>query len=272
MKQYPIWKYHANGNDFILIETQNMENFDPQLFALSICERHFGIGADGLLIVDANQSSMEYYNQDGSKASMCGNGLRCCAYHFIKEHHYPNSFPIFTSDGAKQIQLTQSHPFSCKVQMGEVSYSPSKTKTAHNKIFQHAPFLYKNQTFYFYTLYMTTIHTVIFIDDFHQISCNSIGKQVCEHPYFLEGTNVNFVRILDASNIMIKTYERGVGMSNACGSGACASAYLAYHLKQCNSHINVHMDFGIQCIFIDDEDNISLEGTAICVMKGVYYG
>lgn len=272
MKQYPIWKYHANGNDFILIEKESMQECNPQLFALSVCDRHFGIGGDGLIMIDIQNNEMKYYNQDGSNANMCGNGLRCCSYHLVKEHNYPSSFRITTDDGIKSINIIQQEPFLCTIEMGTTSYSPYKTKTYHNKIYQHYPFTYKNMTYYFYTLFMTTIHTIIFVDDFHELSCYKIGKQLCEHSFFTEGTNVNFVKIIDDENIVIKTYERGVGMSNACGSGACASAYLAYHLKCCSNELMVHMDFGKQKVTIQDDDTITSQGSAICVMKGVYYG
>ncbi len=259
----PFAKYHGCGNDFILVKEDAVKKADLPSLIVSICDRHCGIGADGFMIAKTDPLEMIYYNQDGSRAPMCGNGIRCFSKFCLDEGIVTKeSFAIKTLAGTKVIE-------SCGHDWFRVNMEKPLFDTRLCKIDQPI-WNMKYKGLHLYTLFMSTIHTVVFVEDaFADIE--SIGREICEHEMFHEQTNVNFVQIVDDHTLKVQTYERGCGVTLACGTGVCAGAYVAYKEKGCASRLHVEMKKGALDIEILADDTLIMQGPAEKIAKGEYY-
>lgn len=250
-------KYEGLGNTF-LITIEN--NIDYSKLAKKVCDNDLGIGADGLIYLNPKLLSVEIYNKDGSIAPMCGNGIRCVSYYLLK-NNYINSkiFEINTLDKKKKIEILNYFPFIVNVEMGEVSFECNKTKVNTNQKIIKKDLIIDNKKYIITTLYLTTIHTVIIVNDLNSI-LDYEGEQIANHPLFKEKTNVNFVQIIDKNTIKQKTYERGVGWTKACGSGASASSYVVHKYYNLKKNIRVYMEYGY--LDIEIKDKVYMIGSA----------
>jgi len=250
-------KYEGLGNTFLIT---NEITSDFITLTKRLCDNNLGIGADGLIYVNTNNFSVEIYNKDGSIAPMCGNGIRCVSYYLLK-HNYINSkiFEINTLDNKKKIEIIKYHPFVVNVEMGEVSFDSNKTKVNLNEKIIKKDLIINNKKYIITTLFLTTIHTVIVVDNLNDI-LEYEGELISNHPLFLEKTNVNFVQIIDKSTIKQKTYERGVGWTKACGSGASASSYVVNQFYFLKKNIRVYMEYGY--LDIEIKDKVYMKGSA----------
>ncbi len=234
-------KYEGLGNTF-LITNEKKEDFTE--LSKKICDNYLGIGADGLIYVDTNKIAIEFYNKDGSVAPMCGNGIRCVSYYLFK-NNYINSkiFEINTLDNKKKIEILNYSPFIVNVEMGNVSFDIDKTKVNISDKIIKKDLIINNKKYIITTLYLTTIHTVILVSSLNDIK-DEEGSLISNHPLFKDKTNVNFVEIIDKNTIKQKTYERGVGWTKACGSGASASSYVMHKYYNLKRNIRVYMEYG----------------------------
>lgn len=237
-------KYQGLGNDFIILDVDISEKEVKKL-----CDRHFGIGADGVIInsMKNNLPYMKFFNADGSRAKMCGNGIRCFAdYLCNKGIDFSN---IYTLAGVKTIEKIGD---KYKVFMGKASEK-----------FLNKQFL--NETLH--SVYTGTEHCVV-LEDRNIEYVKKIGPIIeNEKTLFPTGTNVNFVKIEDKNNIKVYTYERGVGITLACGTGACASTYIANKLGLVNDDVTVKLLGGNLQIQLTDK-GIYMIGEAKKVFEG----
>lgn len=262
-----VSKYHGCGNDFLLLENQMKTSAQKSRLARILCERHTGIGADGMIFLYTDPLTMEIYNSDGSFAPMCGNGIRCFAkYAYDHRIISQNDFTVKTGDGIKTLHVHSFDPFLVSVDMGKASFDPCDTLVRDNQLFQNDPLLIQDQLFFITTVFMTTLHTVIFIDQAAPFSLEKYGKLIHEHSLFPNKTNVNFVRIIDRSHIKVSTYERGAGMTLACGSGCCASVYVAWKQKLVDRAVQVDLSKGNLQIQIDEKEHLIMCGSAVKIM------
>lgn len=215
-----ITKMHGCGNDFVFIDYEEFlkSGLSIDKLALELCDRHFGVGADGLIIPvpyngDDADIKWHYYNSDGTSAQMCGNGMRCFArYVFDKGLVNKKSFSVKTLAGIKRPEILDDG--NIKVNMG-------------------APILEEDQipfngeckigNFDIYPVSMGNPHCVIFTDNDTLEMAQTYGPELEKHPYFPQKTNVEFVKIISKNEIEMSVYERGCGITLACGTGACAS-------------------------------------------------
>ncbi len=265
----PVCKYHGAGNDFIMLDYQIFASLaDPLDFIVKVCDRHTGIGADGLIAVKTDPLEMVYYNQDGSRAPMCGNGIRCFA-RYCYDHGFdlPNPYPVQTLAGEKIITVLNTDPFQVQVDMGTPKWEPELIGT-DEKIWGY-PLEIDGQTYTIYSFFMSTVHTVLFCDDALG-DIEEVGKKICHHPLFKEQTNVNFVEVQDAGHLKVQTYERGCGVTLACGTGVCASAYAAHALGQANAHTAVQLKKANLEIEIGADDHVFMTGPAQKIIEGEY--
>lgn len=266
-----ISKYHGCGNDFILALYKDVLHMDIEDFVINVCDRHTGIGADGCILVKTSPLEMIFYNCDGSRAPMCGNGIRCFAKYCIDEGIVDTDFfHVDTLAGRKQIQCIAKDPFFAKVAMGKPDYHPYRIHVNSIEPIFRYPLFIQGTTYYIYSLFMSTIHTVLFVDDIFANEYEELGNVICHHPMFKEKTNVNFVQIVDRKTLRIQTYERGVGMTLACGTGACASALTAYKENHCDDDVHVILAKGTLRIEIDKQENVYMSGPAVRTLKGEY--
>lgn len=267
----PVCKYHGCGNDFIMTHYDNVKDLDLTDFIIKACDRHTGIGADGAIFIKEHPLTMIYYNQDGSRAPMCGNGIRCFAKYCFDEGICTD--PVFTVEtlaGTKTINRLSEEPFLVNVEMGNAQYELEKIGVDPQEgSMMHRPLTLQNgEMIHIYSFFMSTVHTVVFVKDAFASNNEAIGKEICHHPLFSEQTNVNFVEIVDHSHLRVQTYERGCGMTLACGTGVCASALMAYKEKGCDSHLSVELCKGSLSIDIDEHEAVKMSGPAQRIMKG----
>ncbi|MBU3226961.1 diaminopimelate epimerase [Clostridium algidicarnis] len=266
-------KMHGNGNDFIIIEDLNNEYLGKEgNIALKLCNRNFGIGADGILIVRNSKEAdveMVIINSDGSYASMCGNGIRCFAKYVYEEKIVEKTIiNIKTGDGIKKVSLTLKgdNIEEITVYMGKPSLDPNNISEVSEKPIINNPLEINNKLYIINSLHLGVTHTVI-IDKLSNYKIEE-GKFIEENSFFKMKTNVNFCEVLDRKSIKIKTWEVGAGPTLACGTGSCASAYISYMLGYTDNEISVIVEGGTLKVRIEDGDNIYMIGNAENVFKG----
>ena len=270
-----FWKLHGIGNDFIAIDGRN-DNIDCNDYgnlAKQVCHRRFSVGADGLLVVkDSNVADIEmvYYNSDGSRAEMCGNGLRC----FVKFVYDNNivrkeEFDVYTLDGIKKIKanLKNNEIDSVKVNMGKGSFLakdvPVDTK---DEIFINKKVKILDKEFTLSSILMGVPHTVILSENLSLEELYKYGKEIEKYKIFKEGTNVNFVKIEDGNSIYVNTWERGCGYTLGCGTGMTASALICNYLNKVGKCVNVTSKGGT--VKIDIEDFVYMTGPSVKICEG----
>lgn len=270
-----FWKLHGIGNDFIAIDGRN-DNIDCNDYgnlAKQVCHRRFSVGADGLLVVkDSNVADVEmvYYNSDGSRAEMCGNGLRC----FVKFVYDNNivrkeEFDVYTLDGIKKIKvnLKNNEIDSVRVNMGKGSFLakdvPVDTK---DEMFINKKVKILDKEFTLSSILMGVPHTVVLSENLSLEELYKYGKEIEKYKIFKEGTNVNFVKIEDENSIYVNTWERGCGYTLGCGTGMTASAVICNYLNKVGKCVNVTSQGGT--VKINIEDFVYMTGPSVKICEG----
>lgn len=267
----PVAKYHGCGNDFILLDEKTADAIDDLVdFTVQVCDRHTGIGADGLIVAREHPLFMEYYNQDGSRAPMCGNGIRCLS-RFLFEHGLidSDSFDVDTLAGVKTVTITSQDPFKVRVNMGQPIDDPKAVDAACDQPIADYALTIGDQRAVIDSLFMATVHTVLF-DENAMGDITQTGQAICHHPLFTKQTNVNFVHVLDDHTMEVQTYERGCGVTLACGTGVCASAVVARRKEMIGDSVDVHLKKGVLQIEIDPDETVWMSGPAEKILEGNY--
>ena len=276
-------KYHGCGNNFVMVREQELMEYlgsvtEPETkeypaFAQKACDINTGIGADGLIIVREDpQLEMVFYNMDGSRAPMCGNGIRCFAY-FCQEEGIREelSYVVKTLAGDMIVEVTSREPFMARINMGRPIYEPAAiaVKSERSDFMKQVLEISDGSKWTVNSLFMGTVHTVVFVDDYDSFDIEYVGRELCEHPTYTEKTNVNFVRVIDENTVEMKTYERGVGMTLACGTGACATAVVCALQGLCKSPIEVILQLGSLNIELKDDGHVFMEGPSVKIAEGI---
>ncbi|AOR23928.1 diaminopimelate epimerase [Clostridium taeniosporum] len=267
-----FYKMQGAGNDFIFIEDFNYKIKDECELAKKVCNRHFGIGADGLIIVRKSQNSMAkmvIINSDGSRANMCGNAIRCFGK-YVYENKIINKtkFSVETGDGVKEIELTlkENKVEYVKVYMGKPCFDGKYIPLNNLDSLIDKEIVVDNETYNMTTLLIGVPHTVIFEEN-KEYEVN-LGEKIEKFNLFKEGTNVNFVKVNDDKHIRVNTWERGAGATLACGTGCCASAVVAKKLGYVSGEkIFVKAPGGTLIIEVL-EDGVYMSGPAEFICKG----
>ena len=230
-----FYKMQGAGNDFVFIEDFNYEIKDECELAKKLCDRHFGIGADGLVIVRKSElanAKMIIINADGSRPNMCGNAIRCFGK-YVYEHKIAsgNKFSVETGDGVKEIEiiLERNKVKYVRVYMGNPSYDGRDIPLNNIDSLIERVITVDNKTYKMTTVLMGVPHTIIFEGD-REYNVIEEGSKIEKLELFTEGSNVNFVKIIDETHIRVNTWERGAGATLACGTGCCASVVVAKKL------------------------------------------
>ena len=270
-----FWKLQGIGNDFIAIDGRNdhIDNNNYGDLAKKVCHRRFSVGADGLLVVKDNDEAdveMVYYNSDGSRASMCGNGLRCFAK-FVYDNNIVNKdeFEVYTLDGIKKIKIDLNDNKDIKsitVNMGRGSFQSTNIPVDTDKeVFINEKIHILDKEFIVSSMLMGVPHTVVFVDDINMEEIHKYGPIIEKHEIFPQNTNVNFVKIIDNKNILVRTWERGCGYTLGCGTGMTASVIISNFLNKVDKSVNVTSEGGsIKINLINDEAYMSGKSEKIC--------
>ena len=272
-------KYQGNGNDFIIIDSRDSEIFkeylSKRLFSVKdLCNRNFGIGADGVIFIikpkKSNDAEMVIYNSDNSEAEMCGNGIRCLIQYLNNENVLNKElFKIETKAGLKEAKYKNG---KISVRMGKPFLKPKLIPTKINKFINSIPFSefnIDNFSSIGYAVGMGNPHLIFFVDDLKKINHCSIGSILENNNLFPEKTNIHFCEILDQNNINVKVWERGAGETLACGTGACAVHVAAFKLGLCNKETNIKLPGGnLNIEWHDKNDEVIMTGEAKKVFTG----
>lgn len=276
-------KYHGQGNDFVIIDATGRSFSLEEGKIRNICDRHFGIGADGLILVKDSREHdffMDYYNMDGSRAEMCGNGIRCmAAFIFDRGLSRKDRIMIDTLSGSKTVDLeiTGGLPGNISVDMGRPEFDPEKipVNLDRSEIFSYKLQL-ENRVFDINCLSMGNPHCVIFLDDTEDLQSIPIdiwGPLLEKHDIFPNKTNVEFVKILDGDRIEMRVWERGAGETLACGTGACAAGVCTIKLDGGRkSAVDVGVPGGrLEVGWESPSGNVFLKGRVAHVFDGLYF-
>lgn len=262
-----IEKMHGCGNDFCVLEYK--DQIDYSQLAIKVCNRKTGIGGDGMIVVKNNPLEMIFYNADGSRAPMCGNGIRCFAkYCFDHALVKQKKLDVLTQAGKKTIEIITDDPFMCKVHMGMPLFQNSLLHIKDDLPSFGRILKLKERNITVYTLFMGTVHTVLFVPDLNSELLNS-AEEICNHPLFTQKTNVNFVQVVNRKTIQVKTYERGVGWTLACGTGCCASVVTTSKLGFTDPTVQVLLNLGHLTVHVTDK-GVEMIGPATKVFECEY--
>lgn len=265
-------KYHGCGNDFIILTEDSVGHRSYPELAKEICHRQLGIGADGLIIVKQDPLEMIFFNSDGSRAPMCGNGLRCFAkFCFDEGICRSEAYFVETLAGTMGVRVISRDPFLVEVNMGKPDFDPKRCgiRTGQEH-FLNQKLQLKNGQIQVSSCFMGTIHTVVWIEEPEAVDLETLGEEISNHPVFSEKTNVNFVQVLSRKTLKLITYERGAGMTFACGTGACASVVIGATEDRCEKDASILLPYGQLHIEQKINDEVMMTGPAVRTAQGCY--
>lgn len=269
---------HGTGNDFILVEKVKLPaDIDLSGFAKLVCNRKFGIGSDGLLVLSEHEEAdfeMVFHNPDGSLAEMCGNGIRCLGkYIHDRNLSDKDKLRIQTGAGVIPIKLNlddQNHVSSVAVAMGYPDFRRTSIPVTGDAEFAFAEALKLESGLQieFHGVSMGNPHAVIFVDDIWLYPVREIGSQVENNEIFPKRINVEFVKHISKDEIAVRIWERGAGETLSCGTGVCAASAVCYKLGITGSVMKVTVLGGTLVVNFDEEGAVYLTGPAVEVFTG----
>lgn len=265
-------KYHGCGNDFIIIKEDAAVRDSYSELAKRICHRTLGIGADGLIVARLKPLEMIIYNSDGSRAPMCGNGIRCFAKYCYDENICTErKYSVKTLAGNMIINIVEVDPFLIEVNMGKPDFKPKKSGiNTDRKDFFKQNLQLESQSVEVSSCFMGTVHTVVWLNNLDNYDLEKFGGEISNHPIFTEKTNVNMARIINRNTIQLQTYERGAGLTYACGTGACACLVIGIQQNMCENEIDVILPYGKLHIKQDLNSEVIMTGPAEKIGQGFF--
>ena len=246
--------------------------------AKKLSDRHFGIGADGVILIDKpdNKQSdfkMRIFNSDGSEAEMCGNGIRCVAK-YIHDHNLSTNdkIAIDTLAGIKKVKILENDEGVCNeaiVDMGEPIFQDKNIPyNVYEPFNKDLDINVEGEKMRFTVVSMGNPHAVTFVEDLDDLQIEMCGPVIESNPIFPNRTNVEFVQIIDKNNIRVRVWERGVGETFACGTGACAAVVASGLNGYTDEIVNVSLPGGKLKIEWGKDNHIYMQGPATTVCEG----
>ncbi len=271
-------KYHGLGNDFILID--NRESKAPVVTseqAVKLCDRHFGIGADGVILALPGQQGTDYtmriFNADGSEPEMCGNGIRCLA-RFLADLEGKSSqivqYRIHTLAGTITPQVESDG--QVRVDMGEprllAAEIPTTLSLDNQKVIDN-PIEVAGQSWSVTCVNMGNPHCITFVEDVAAVPLETIGPQFEHHPAFPQRTNTEFIQVVRPNYLKMRVWERGAGATLACGTGACAALVAGVLTRRCDHTALVELPGGpLEIEWSTVNQRLYMTGPAECAFTG----
>ncbi len=272
-------KWQGCGNDFVLVDDRSESIKDPAELSRKMCDRHYGIGADGLIIIrpsDKADTRMRIYNTDGSEAEMCGNGIRCFARWVYELGLVPGEeFTVETGAGilVPKIIKENGRITGVRVDMGQPVLDAEKIPT---KGFGTGRVVDKTievlgETYHVTCVSMGNPHCVVLWDDLSTLDIEKLGPAFENHPAFPNRVNTEFVSVRDKNHVRMRVWERGAAVTMACGTGACATLTACVLNDRTERKAEIELDGGKLFIEWSEKDNhIYMTGPAEEVYKGIY--
>lgn len=272
-------KMHGLGNDFVFIEDKTGQDKDYTVLARAMCNRHTGIGADGLIvIVDSRVADvrMRIINSDGSEAEMCGNGIRCFAkYVYDSGIIEKKRFTVETPAGIMEPEITVGADNKAKlitINMGRPSFNRSEIpmEGADGRVLNE-DLCVDGENWKITSLLMGVPHTVTYVDDVDSVDIEKIGPLFEKHEAFPKHTNINFAQQMDDRTVKVRTWERGAGATLACGTGSCSVAVASFLNGRTGREVDIQLPLGTLHIEYREEDgNVYMTGPAAVSFTGTW--
>ena len=270
-------KMHGLGNDFVFFTDKDGADKDYSSLAVKLCDRHTGIGADGIIVVVPSTKAdvrMRIINADGSEAEMCGNGIRC-----FTKYVYDNGiitkqeFAVETLAGIMKPRVT----LGADGKVSLVTIDMGKPFTDRTQIPMDGPagpviaepIAIDGQTYKITSMFMGVPHTMTFVDDLDAIHLRELGPKFETYRAFPRKTNMNFVQVIDDHTIAVRTWERGAGATLACGTGSCASAVASFLNGFTGRSVDVRLYLGTLHIeYRESDGRVFMTGPAAVSFTG----
>ncbi len=270
-------KWQGCGNDFLLIDCREKELADYGAFAKKSCDRHFGVGGDGVLVIldsDKADFRMRIFNADSSEAEMCGNGIRCFA-RYLYDHHITDKkkFTVETGAGILVPEIVEKDGVvtGVRVDMGEPVLEADKIPMAGygNRRVVNEPVEVAGRKWNITGVSMGNPHCVVFVDDIKTTPIEEVGPIFEVQERYPKKTNTEFVQVLDRQHMRMRVWERGAAITLACGTGACATLTAAVLNGKTDRRAEITLDGGKLDIEWSEKDNhIYMTGPAVQVFAG----
>ena len=274
-------KMHGCGNDYVYVNGFAEKIDDHVKAAINFSNRHFGIGSDGLIFINPSDKAdfeMEMYNADGSRAEMCGNGIRCVGK-YVYDHNLTDktTVTVDTLAGVKTLNLCVNNGKvnEVTVNMGAPILNPIEVPVAadyagNDEIIKDKPLMVDGKEYRITCVSMGNPHAVVFIDyDEKELPIEKIGPLFENNKAFPKRINTEFVRVKDRKHVDMRVWERGSGETFACGTGACASAVACILNGLTDDEIELQLQGGVLKVKWDREENlVYMTGPAVTVFEG----
>lgn len=279
-------KMHGLGNDYVYVNcfVEPLAGVDLPELARRVSDRNFGIGSDGLILIMPSERAdfrMRVFNSDGSEAKSCGNGLRCVSK-YVYDHGLTRQtrFSVETLGGIVHPEVvvgTDGKVASVTIDMGEPRLAPAEIPVKWSgdggQVVINQPLKIEDRTFQLTAVSMGNPHAVIIVDQVRDEDVRRYGPLIEFHEWFPERTNVEFIQIVNRQEILFRVWERGSGVTLACGTGACAAVVAAVLNGKTDRRVTVHLAGGDLSIEWREEDNhVYMTGAAEEVYRGEYLG
>ncbi len=274
MKEFTKWQ--GCGNDFVLFDCRQEAPADYAKLAQQVCDRHYGVGADGILVVlpsDCADFRMRIFNTDGSEAEMCGNGIRCFA-RYIYDFGLTDKtcFTVETGAGVlvPEIILENGQVTGVKVDMGEPHLLGEEipvTGFDGQRVIDE-PLTVDGKTYRMTAVSMGNPHCVIFVDDAENFPIYELGRQFESHALFPKKTNTEFVEVKDRRHVRMRVWERGAAVTLACGTGSCATVVAGILNDKLDREAEVQLDGGRLIVKWAENNHVFMTGPAELVFSG----
>ncbi len=270
-------KYTGLGNDFVFLDGKTALSVqDPFSLAVNMCDRRFGVGADGLILLlpsDTADVRMRIINSDGSEAEMCGNASRCAALHmFTRGLTDKKQISLETLAGPILTDIIDIEKGLVRVDMGvpRLTRGQIPMTGAADEHAVNVPLEVDGMQIFGTAVSMGNPHFVTFVDNAEAAAVAELGPKLETHPAFPRKTNVEFVQVIDDKTVRMRVWERGAGITSACGTGACATAAACVLNGKTDTRITVKLDGGELFIAWPEQKHIFMTGPAREVFTGNY--
>ncbi len=271
-------KYHGLGNDFVLMDETQEKISDVFSAARILCDRRFGIGADGLVLlrpIDKENVQMRIINSDGTEAEMCGNASRCVPF-FCQEKGWlkGNKLTLHTLAGLIKTETLDEQKRLVRVDMGapRLTRGEIPVQGPQGERALEIPVLADGRIWTGTAVSMGNPHFVIFVPNIEELDLSAVGPNLETHATFPKKTNVEFVQVLDKSTLRMRVWERGAGITKACGTGACATLVAAVLTGRSEGEARIILDGGELQISWQPGQHVLMTGPAQKVFEGKFLG
>jgi diaminopimelate epimerase len=269
----PFVKMHGIGNDFVMIDTFRSGTPAGSIAELArrVSDRKFGIGGDGLILVERGDKApfrMRMFNPDGSESEMCGNGIRCVV-RLLRDHGHVDGDTVSVETGAGVLNLEMLGDGRVRVEMGFAKLTRGEIgmEGNPNETFVEQP-LGEGFEYVGTAVSMGNPHLAIFVDDVEAVDLGTVGPRLECNRLFRNRVNVHFVQVVDRTHAVQRTWERGAGITLACGTGACAAAVAGALTGRTDSIVNVSLPGGDLEIEVCEDGSVTMTGPATSVYRG----